>query len=168
MVKLGMISGPFEAILFTVITWNPESNCTCREKNHVLCHWNFSTLPEQQIHPWMRCWRKRSLTIGTLMEIENCQMHGQVSQDFLFLWKNHWMDVHVPFGDWQENKRPLNQTLCGQRFGKIYPMHRNAKRSNSGLSRNQSSTMPEDCVVVTSLILMIRNSRTLWQMLEES
>ena len=28
MVKLGMISGPFQAILFTVITWNPESNCT--------------------------------------------------------------------------------------------------------------------------------------------
>ena len=26
-----MISGPFQATLFTVITWNPESNCTCRE-----------------------------------------------------------------------------------------------------------------------------------------
>ena len=34
MVKLEMISGPFQAISFTVITWNPESNCTCREKNH--------------------------------------------------------------------------------------------------------------------------------------
>ena len=33
MVKLEMISGPFQAILFTVITWKPESNCTCREKN---------------------------------------------------------------------------------------------------------------------------------------
>ena len=31
-----MISGPLQAILFTVITWNPESNCTCREKNHFL------------------------------------------------------------------------------------------------------------------------------------
>ena len=30
-VKLEMISGTFQAILFTVITWNPESNCTCRE-----------------------------------------------------------------------------------------------------------------------------------------
>ena len=36
MVKLEMISGPFQAILFTVITWNPESNSTCREKNHYL------------------------------------------------------------------------------------------------------------------------------------
>ena len=35
MVKLGMISGPFQAILLTVITWNPESNCTCREKNQL-------------------------------------------------------------------------------------------------------------------------------------
>ena len=36
MLKLGMISGPFQASLFTVIMWNPESNCTCREKNHFL------------------------------------------------------------------------------------------------------------------------------------
>ena len=34
------------------------SNCTCREKNHFLFQWNVSTLPEQQIHPWMYCWRK--------------------------------------------------------------------------------------------------------------
>ena len=36
MVMLGMISGPIQATFFTVITWNPESNCTCREKNHSL------------------------------------------------------------------------------------------------------------------------------------
>ena len=35
MVKLGMISGPFQAISFTVITRNPASNCTCREKNQL-------------------------------------------------------------------------------------------------------------------------------------
>ena len=34
MVKLEMISGPFQAIFFTVITWNPEPNCTCPVKNH--------------------------------------------------------------------------------------------------------------------------------------
>ena len=38
-------------------------------------------------------------------------------------------------------------------------MHRNAKRSKSGQLRNQSSKMPRDCVVFTSLILMMRNSR---------
>ena len=34
MVKLEIIWGPFQTILFTVITWNPESNCTCRGKTH--------------------------------------------------------------------------------------------------------------------------------------
>ena len=38
MVKLEMISGPFQATLFTVIKLNPESNCTCREKHHSLFH----------------------------------------------------------------------------------------------------------------------------------
>ena len=33
-----MISGPFQATLFIVITSNPESNCTCREKNHSQFH----------------------------------------------------------------------------------------------------------------------------------
>ena len=70
-------------------------------------------------------------------------------------------------GFWQENKRPPGQTLCGQRFGKICPMHRNAERSKSGLSRNQSSTLPEDCVVFTSLILMMRSSSVWWRMLVE-
>ena len=36
MMKLDMISGLFQAILFTIITWNPESNCTCRERHHTL------------------------------------------------------------------------------------------------------------------------------------
>ena len=34
MMKLEMISGLYQAILFTVITWNPESNFTCRERHH--------------------------------------------------------------------------------------------------------------------------------------
>ena len=38
MVKQDMISGPFQAISFTDITWNPKSKCTCRLKNHFLFH----------------------------------------------------------------------------------------------------------------------------------
>ena len=34
--KLKMISGRLQEISFIVITWNPESNWTCREKNHFL------------------------------------------------------------------------------------------------------------------------------------
>ena len=29
---------PFQANLFTVITWNQESNCMCRVKHHSLLH----------------------------------------------------------------------------------------------------------------------------------
>ena len=49
MVKPKVIFGLSEEILFTVITWNPESNCTCRLKNHSLFHWNTLTLPELPI-----------------------------------------------------------------------------------------------------------------------
>ena len=111
---------------------------------------------------------KISMTIGTLMEIENCQMCGQVSQDSLYWLKNHWMDFHCLGGDWQENKWPPGQTLCGPRFGKTCPMRRDAKKSKNGLSRNQSSTTPGDSVVFTSLILMLRNSKTPWRMRFES
>ena len=81
---------------------------------------------------------RTSRTIGTLMEIENCQIRGQVSQDSPYWMKNHQMDIHGPGRDWHENKRPPGQTFCGQRFGKICPMRRNAQKSKSGLSRNQT------------------------------
>ena len=38
MVKLGMTSGPCQETSYTVITWNPESKITRREKNHSLFH----------------------------------------------------------------------------------------------------------------------------------
>ena len=43
---------------FIAITWNPESNCTCREKHHFLFLWSASTLPEQHKRHRMYCWRK--------------------------------------------------------------------------------------------------------------
>ena len=92
---------------------------------------------------------------GAKMKIENCQVRGQVLQDSPFSMKNHLMEKHGPGRDWQENEQPPYQTLGGQRFGKICPMRRNSKKSEAGLSKNRSSTMPEDCVVFTSLILMM-------------
>ena len=41
MVKPKMIFGLFQEISFAVITWNPESNCTCRLKDHSLFHWKY-------------------------------------------------------------------------------------------------------------------------------
>ena len=102
------------------------------------------------------------------MEFENCQIRGQVSQDSLFWVKNHQMDTHGLGEDGRENKRPPDQTLCALRFGKICLMCRNERTSKSGLSRNRSSTMPENCVVFTSLVLVVRNSRISWKMRIES
>ena len=47
-----MTSGLLQENSFNVITLNPESNCTCREKNHFLFRWSTSTLPEQHKHHW--------------------------------------------------------------------------------------------------------------------
>ena len=38
MQTLKMTSGLLREISFIAITWNPESNCTCREKNHSQFH----------------------------------------------------------------------------------------------------------------------------------
>ena len=105
MVKLERISGPFQAISSTVIAWNPESNCACRLKNHHPFHWNTLTLPGLSTQLLMCRRRNKLKIIGTLMEIENFRIHGQVSQDSLYWMKNHRMDLHGPGWDQQENRR---------------------------------------------------------------
>ena len=42
-----MTSGRSQENSFLVITWYPESNCTCREKNNFLFRLSTSTLPER-------------------------------------------------------------------------------------------------------------------------
>ena len=130
MVKLEKICGLFQEISFTVITWNTESNFTCRLKNHFLFDWDTLTYPGPQIQHWMWSWRNILKIIGTLMKIENCRMHGQVSQDSLYWVKSHRMDLLSPGGDWQDNRRPQGKTMYGQKCGNVRLMHRNAKRSN--------------------------------------
>ena len=78
-------------------------------------------------------------------------------------WIFHGLERH-----WQVNKRHPDQTLCGQKCGNICLTSRNAKKNKSGLSRNRSSTMLENCVVFTSLIQMMKNSRIPWRMRVES
>ena len=97
------------------------------------------------------------------MKIENCQMHGQVSQDSFFWMKGHLTDIHGPGGDWRGNKQPQDPTMFGQICGSICLMHRNAKRRKNGLSRNQSSIMPVNYVASSSLNLRMRTSRTSWK-----
>ena len=99
---------------------------------------------------------------------ENYLMHGQASRDSFYWTKGYLKDINGPGGEWQENKRPPDQTQCGQKFGKTCPMERTAKRSKNGQSRNRSSTTPEDWVVSSSLNLRIKNSDTSSKMIVES
>ena len=50
----------------------------------------------------MYCWRNLLKTVGTLLEIENCQMQGQFSQDSQNRVKNHRMDIPGPVRDNKE------------------------------------------------------------------
>ena len=51
--------------------------------------------------------------------------------------------THGSGGDLQENKEPLVLTMYGQICGNLCPMQRKRKQNKDGLSRNQSSTMPD-------------------------
>ena len=112
---------------------------------------------------WMYCWKNRLKITGTLMMIENCQMHGQVSQDSPYWMRSHLTDIHGPEGDWRGNKRPQDPTMYGQICGSICLMHQNAKRSKSRPSRNQSSIMPDNNVVSSSLNQMMMNQNIPWK-----
>ena len=64
---------------------------------------------------------------------------------------------HVLGADLRGNKQPLVQMMYGQICGSKCLMHRNEKQTKSGLSRNQSSIMPENYVVSSSLNRMMNN-----------
>ena len=92
MVKLDMISGPSQAILFTVITWNPKSNCILVPLKYIDVTKATCTTLDVML--------EKILTfIGTLMQTENCQIRGQVLQGSLFWMKNHPMDIPCPVRD---------------------------------------------------------------------
>ena len=109
--KLKITSGLF----IHTITWNPESKCTCRKKNHFLCQWSTSTLPEPLIRHWMHFWKNILMIIGTWMEKENYQMHGQASQDSFHWTKGHLTDVHGPGRDLRGNKQPQDPVWCSKK-----------------------------------------------------
>ena len=148
--KLKMISGPLRETSFIAITWNPELKCTYRKKKLFFFRWSTSTFPDTPTHDLMYRQRKILMITGTL-EKENYQIHGMVSKDSLKTVKTTgW--IYMVRGDTDKKAHDLKAGHC------MALMHRNAKRSKRGQSRNQSSTMPEDGMVFTSLILMMRNS----------
>ena len=100
--ELKMISGLLREISFIAITWNPDSNSTCREKNHFLFLWSTSALDVLLDKHIEDCWK----------------VEGQASQDSFSCMKGHLTDIHGPDGDLRGNKQPRDPTMYGQMCGK--------------------------------------------------
>ena len=111
--KANMISGLLREISFTVITWNPESNCTCRKKNHFSFRWRRSTLPEQHTRDLMYCVKNRLMIAGMWIEKENYLMHGQVER------KATWRICMVR-GETDEETNNLKTRQCMARNVEAY------------------------------------------------
>ena len=94
------------------------------------------------------------------MEKENYQIHRQASQDPFCWTKGHLMDFHGPGWDLQGNKQPQDPIMYGRICGSICLMQRKRKQRKNGISRNQSSIMPDNWKESSSLNLMMRNSET--------
>ena len=148
MVKLKMISG--QGTTFTVITLNPESNSTRREKNHSQFHYDTLTWPEQQVRLWM--WTSHWIWLEYWRKPRPIKIYGLGSHDSPYWTKNFLMGMHPGL------------IICCQRHGKTCQKQRHEKKNKSGLSENRSLTTLEDCVVFSSLIQKMKNSRRLWKM----
>ena len=166
--KQRMTSGLFWEISCIAITWNPESNCTCRKKNHILFRWSTSTLPEKHIHHWMSWWRKIRMLIGTWMEIVNRHEHGQVSQDSCYWTTGHLTDVHGPSDRLTRKQTTFRPDNVWSDMWKHMSDVAKSRAKQHGLSRNESSIMPDNFVVSSSLTQKMMNSNTPWKTLVES
>ena len=83
MVMLEMISGPFQAIIHRHHVEPSVKLYVPKEESFPipLKFFNVTRTTDTSLDVMLE---KISTTIGTLMEIENCQIRGQVSQDSLF------------------------------------------------------------------------------------
>ena len=156
LVKQEMFFGLFQEISFTAITWNPESNCTGREKNH------FQIYRRYQNYRYIIgriVGEKHRRMIGTLMEIENCQIRGQVSHDSPYWTTNHGMGIHGP------GERLTKQTTSRPDY--LWPeiwkdtSEAAQRKEKQKWSKKRSSTMQEGCEGFTSLIQQMRSSKKL-------
>ena len=81
------------------ITLNPESNFTCRERNHSPFHWNTLAYPGLLTRIWISSKRSALMIIGTSMDLETCLILGQVSHNLLYSTKKLLTDICGPGGD---------------------------------------------------------------------
>ena len=76
-----------------------ESNFTRRERNHSLFHWNTLTYPELLTRIWKSSKRSASMITGISMDLETCQILGQVSHNLLYSMNKLLTDICGPGGD---------------------------------------------------------------------
>ena len=159
LVKPKMISGPFQAIIFTVITLNPESNCTCRLKNH-------SPIPLKYIYVS----RTADTTLDVMLK-KNVDDYWNVDGDREL--SDTWTSV-TRFSILSE-KPPDGYTWSGERLARKQTTSRpdtlwseiwkhmsdasKRKEKQKWAIQNRSLTTPENCVVFASLIQMMKNAR---------
>ena len=132
-----IISGPSQAILFTVITLHRESNCTCREKN--LSQFHFDTLDVT---------RASSTTLDVMLErrIDDTGISKE-TETFSDSWTGFTrfttLDEKPPDGytwsggGWRRNKRHPGLTTCCQKYGKTWQKQRNETKNNSGVEKQE-------------------------------
>ena len=104
---------------------------------------------------------------GMCMEKEHYQMHGQDSQD-LFYWTNiNLTNVHGTRETNEETNNLTTRQIIARYVETCVWCSQNAKRSKSGLSKNQSSILPYDNGVSFSLNQMVEIFDSLWKTLVE-
>ena len=82
--KPKIISSLIREISFTAITWKPESNCTCRKKNHFSISLKYIDVT------------RTTHTHTSLDVLLKKQIDARASQDLFYWVKGHPMDIHGP------------------------------------------------------------------------
>ena len=110
--KLKMTSRRSQETSFIVITLYPESNCTCREKNHFLFRWSASTLPEQHIrhgrNVGVKYWRL--MERGWRKRIVRCM--DRLHKNSFYWTEGHLTDVQMVREETYEETNYLSSRQC--------------------------------------------------------
>ena len=159
MVKLEMTSGPFQGTLFSVITLNSESDCTCQEKNHF-------PVPLKYIDVT----RATSSSLDVMLEkiiddywnVDGVRELSNTWTNFtrlVVLFEKPTGRVYLVWGAIDMKANDIQTRLFVARDMERHVGSVEVKRkAKVGYRKKRSLTMLENCVVFTSLNLMMRNS----------
>ena len=140
-----MTSGQSTVTSLIVITLNLDFISTCRKKSYSQFHWSILTWPEQLTQIWMCCKEHLSTTLGMLVEIEPCPIHGQGSWLSRCWMRNVLQDICGPRSAWRRFKQLPDLTVCGLRFGFACRKQPKSKKSKNGLLMGCWETKARQC-----------------------